>query len=443
MKSFFGNDVLLSTRAAVELYEGVKDLPIVDYHCHLNEREIRDNHRFTDIGELWLSGDHYKWRAMRLCDVDEAYITGNASYYEKFRKYAEIFPRLCGNPLYYWTQMELSLLFDIHEPLSTKTADSIWEKANAKLSGMTVGDILKRFRVSYIATTDDPVSPLSAHGTYGDTRVCPTFRPDRMLSMDPAALAELEAVSGISVETLDGFKTAMENRLMYFRAHGCGISDHGMDWLPVADCGESAAKALYARRFALTPDEKLTLSSHLLGFLASLYTREDMVMQLHFATFRNVNSAAFPLVGRDAGYDIIRGEVHTDRLVAFLDRLYTAGSLPRTVLYTLNPSALPVLAAASGAFPRVLIGAAWWFNDTVRGIRQQIETVAEYASLGTNLGMLTDSRSFASYARFDFFRRILADEVGNWVEKGEYDMEAARVLMYDVCYGNAATAMKL
>ncbi len=170
MKQFFGPDVLLSTPTAVTLYEGVKDLPIIDYHCHLNEKEIQADKSFTDIGELWLGGDHYKWRAMRLCGVDERFITGDASYYEKYLKYAEIFPKLCGSPLYYWTQMELSLLFDVHEPFGPDTAEAIWKKANAKLSGMKVGDILRRFKVRYVATTDDPVSPLSSHGTYGDTR---------------------------------------------------------------------------------------------------------------------------------------------------------------------------------------------------------------------------------------------------------------------------------
>ena len=436
MKEFFGPDVLLRSESAKALYAGVKDLPIIDYHCHLNEKEIAADRGFSDLGELWLGGDHYKWRAMRMCGVEETYVTGNASFAEKYEKYASVFPRLAGNPLYYWTQMELGLIFDIHEPLGPDTAAGIRERANAKLADIHVSDLLKQFKVEYIATTDDPVSDLSAHGTYGSTKVSPTFRPDRMIGLDEGALAELATVSGIPTDTLDGLKAALTARLDYFVAHGCRITDHGMDWLPAADCGEDAAAALYAKRADLNAEDKWALTSHLLHFLAGLYAERSMVMQLHFATYRNVNTAMFGQVGRDAGFDIMRGGVDTDRLVVFLDTLNKAGKLPKTVLYTLNPACVPALCTLSGAFPNVRVGAAWWFNDTVEGIRRQLRLTAEYAALGTNLGMLTDSRSFASYARFDFFRRILSDVVGEWVEQGEYDMKHAEALMYDVCYGN-------
>ena len=443
MKEFFGSDVLLRSEAAKALYAEIKDLPIVDYHCHLNEKEIQADRGFDDLGELWLGGDHYKWRAMRMCGVDEAYVTGSASFADKYAKYAEIFPRLAGNPLYYWTQMELSLIFGIHQPLGADTAEEIRTVANQKLTSMKVSDLLKQFKVEYIATTDDPVSPLAAHGQYGDTRVSPTFRPDRMIGLDEGALAELAEVAGVATDTLDGLKTALTARLDYFADHGCRISDHGMDWLPVEDCGEALAAELYARRGELTAEEKWTLSSHLLYFVAGLYAEREMVMQLHFATYRNVNTAMFGSVGRDAGFDIMRGEVDTDRLVVFLDTLNKNGKLPKTVLYTLNPACVPALCTLSGAFPNVRIGAAWWFNDTVEGIRRQIKMAAEYTALGTSLGMLTDSRSFASYARFDFFRRILADVVGEWVEQGEYAMDHAKKLMYDICYGNVKEFLNL
>ncbi len=436
MKEFFGSDVLLRSDAAKALYAGVKDLPIIDYHCHLSEREIAADRGFSDLGELWLGGDHYKWRAMRMCGVDEQYVTGNADFSEKYEKYAEIFPRLAGNPLYYWTQMELGLIFGIHEPLGPDTAADIRERANERLAHIKVSDLLEQFKVEYIATTDDPVSDLAAHGTYGNTVVAPTFRPDRIINLDEGAIAELAAVSGIATDTLDGLKAALTARLDYFVAHGCRISDHGMDWLPVSDRGDAASQDLYARRSELSAEEKWTLTSHLLHFLAGLYAERGMVMQLHFATYRNVNTAMFGQVGRDAGFDIMRGEVDTDRLVVFLDTLNKAGKLPKTVLYTLNPVCVPALCTLSGAFPNVRVGAAWWFNDSVEGIRRQLRLTAEYAVLGTNLGMLTDSRSFASYARFDFFRRILADVVGEWVQLGEYDMKHAEALMYDVCYGN-------
>ena len=436
MKEFFGADVLLRSESAKALYAKVKDLPIIDYHCHLNEKEIQADRGFADLGELWLGGDHYKWRAMRMCGVDEHYVTGDADFSEKYEKYAEIFPRLAGNPLYYWTQMELGLIFDIHEPLGPDTAGGIREYANAKLANIRVSDLLTQFKVEYIATTDDPVSDLSAHGTYGGTKVAPTFRPDRIIGLDETALSELATVSGIATDTLDGLKAALTARLDYFVAHGCRISDHGMDWLPAADCGETVAAELYAKLGKLDAEDKWTLTSHLLHFVAGLYAQRGMVMQLHFATYRNVNTAMFGQVGRDAGFDIMRGVVYTDALVAFLDTLNKNGKLPKTVLYTLNPACVPALCTLSGAFPNVRVGAAWWFNDTVEGIRRQLRLTAEYATLGTNLGMLTDSRSFASYARFDFFRRILADVVGEWVENGEYAMDHAEKLMYDVCYGN-------
>lgn len=443
MKNFFGDGLLLSTAEAEALYLTVRDLPIVDYHCHLDEKAIRDNYRFSDIGELWLAGDHYKWRAMRLCGVDEKYITGDASFAEKFRKYAEIFPKLCGNPLYYWTQMELKMLFGITEPLSAESADRIYTAANEKLRQMTVSDILKKFKVEYIATTDSEASDLSAHGVYGNTRVSPTFRPDSVLNMDASAIGTLESVVGYSLDTIERLKQALGERLAFFVSKGCCIADHGMDFLPLADCGEAEASALYAHRERLTADEKQTLFSHLLAFLAPLYAKNGMAMQLHFATYRNVNAATFPIVGRDAGFDIMRGGVDTDRLVAFLDALASKNALPKTILYSLNPACVPALATLSGAFPNVRVGAAWWFNDTVLGIRKQLEVVAEYAVLGTNLGMLTDSRSFASYARFDFFRRILSDVVGGYVSRGEYAMEQAKQLMYDVCYGNVKEFLKI
>lgn len=436
MKEFFSDSVLLSTPVAEELYSAVKDLPIVDYHCHLSEKEIAENRPFTNLGELWLGGDHYKWRAMRLCGVDEHYITGDATWREKFDKFAEIFPKLCGNPLYYWAQLELKLFFGITLPLNPENADAIWEATEKALSKMTVGDILKKCRVEYIATTDDPASPLTYHGTYGGTKVSPTFRPDSALGLDPSALAALGEAAEMQIDSLSALKQALRKRLDYFNAHGCCIADHGMDYLPAEDCGEEAAEALFAKGTALTAEEKHLLFSHLLVFLAAEYTRRGMVMQLHFATYRCVNSSMLPVTGKDSGFDIMRGHVDTDRLVAFLDTLVSRGALPRTVLYTLNPACAPSLATLTGAFPTVRVGAAWWFSDTVLGIKRQLETVAEYAVLGTNLGMLTDSRSFASYARFDFFRRILADVVGGYVERGEYDLAAARELMIDVCYRN-------
>ena len=435
-KLFFGEELFLSTPEAVRLYNVVRELPIVDYHCHLDETAIAENRRFDGLGELWLGGDHYKWRAMRICGVDERYVTGDAPYDEKFRKFAEIFPKLCGNPLYYWAQLELKILFGITEPLNAESADRILVAANQRLKGLTVRDLLEKFRVEYIATTDDPASPLSAHGKYGNVTVSPTFRPDGILSLDSGALQRLEKTVGRGLNTLDELKTALAERLDYFATHGCRITDHGMDFLPTEDCGLQIAEAIYARREEATVAEKQTFSAHLLRFLAKEYCKRDLVMQLHFGTYRNVNGTMFETVGRDAGFDVMRAQVNADHLVEFLNDLSKQNALPKTVLYSLEPSVIPAVATLSGAFPNVRVGATWWFNDTVQGIRKQLETVAEYTALGVHLGMLTDSRSFSSYARFDFFRRILADTVGGYVARGEYDANAAEKLMRDICYFN-------
>ena len=443
MKEFFGEALLLSTPAAELLYKEVKDLPIVDYHCHLNEAELQNDRRFESLGELWLAADHYKWRAMRLCGVDEKYITGDASYYEKYLKYAQIFPLLCGGPLYYWTQLELKLLFDVREPLNSESAERIWNKANEVLKTLTAKQILKKFRVEYVATTDDPASPLSMHGVCGETNVRPTFRPDFALNMDAAALERLENAVGRKLDTLADLKKALEERLDYFLSKGCKIADHGMDFLPLSDIDEERAAKLYTKRAELTEGERQELFSHLMYCMASLYAKRGIVMQLHFATFRNVNSKLAGAIGRDSGFDIMRGHVDVDDLVYFFDALVRQDALPKTVIYTLNPACVPAMATLTGAFPNVRVGAAWWFNDTVEGIREQLKNVSEYAVLGTNLGMLTDSRSLASYARFDFFRRILADFVGGYVERGEYDMDAAKQLMYAVCYGNVKAFLNL
>ena len=387
--------------------------------------------------------DGYMYEQAKEMGVDEKYITGDASYYEKYLKYAEIFPLLCGGPLYYWTQLELKLLFDIREPLNSESAERIWNRANKVLETLTAKQILKKFRVEYVATTDDPASSLSMHGMCDDTNERPTYRPDFALNMDAAALDRLEQSVGKKLNTLAELKVALEERLDYFLSKGCKIADHGMDFLPMADIGEERAHELYAKRATLTDGERQELFSHLMYFTAAMYAKRGIVMQLHFATFRNVNSKLAGVIGRDSGFDIMRGHVDVDALVYFFDEHVKRNALPKTVIYTLNPACAPAMATLTGAFPNVRVGAAWWFNDTVEGIREQLKNVSEYAVLGTNLGMLTDSRSLASYARFDFFRRILADFVGGYVERGEFDMTAAKSLMYGVCYGNVKAFLNL
>lgn len=395
---FFDKNLLLSSKEAERIYDQIKDLPIIDYHCHLSDKEIREDKRFSDIGELWLAGDHYKWRAMRLCGVDEEYITGGKSFKEKFFKYAEIMPKLIGNPLYYWSHMELVEIFGIDTPLNKDMAGEIYEKANAVLKDLSVSKLLEKFKVEYIATTDDPFSALENHGDVNGVKVRPTFRPDRCFA---------ENVS----------KEELSERLDYFISKGCKIADHGFD------------------DFENTEN---------LEWLIEKCYEKNIVLQLHFGTFRNINSTAFSTIGRDSGFDVFRDYVATDKLAKLLDKMNTKlGSLPQIVLYPLNDACLRAVCAISGAFRNVRVGAAWWFNDTVEGIKRQLETVSEYAVLGTNLGMLTDSRSFSSYVRFDFYRRILSSFIADKVEKGEYDGSGAVALAKDIAYNNVKEVLAL
>lgn len=397
MKAFFGDEFLLGSESAKKIYAQIKDLPIIDYHCHLDDKAIKEDKVFSDIGELWLSGDHYKWRCMRLCGVDERYVTGEASYKEKFFKFAEIFPKLCGNAVYYWAQMELKEIFGIRKPLNAESAEEIWTAANEKLKTLSVQKLLKQFKVEYIATTDDPFSSLENHGVINGITVMPTFRADARFQ-----------------EGVD--KKELEKQLDRFVQKGCKIADYGFDFID-------------------DNDENL-------AWLIENCHKRDMLLQLHFGTFRNVNGVMSGKCGKDSGFDIMRAETAIDKLVSVLDRENTKlGGLPKIVVYPLNDYDLRALSTMTGAFPSVKVGAAWWFNDTLGGIRRQIETVAEYSVLGTQYGMLTDSRSFSSYVRFDFYRRILADYLGEKVEKGEYDEDAAVCLAKDAAYYNVKNAL--
>lgn len=398
MKEFYGEEYLLESESAKKIYKEIKDLPIIDYHCHLDERAIKSDKTFENIGELWLSGDHYKWRAMRRCGVDEKYVTGEASYKEKFLKFAEIMPMICGNPVYAWAHMELKQIFGIRKPLNLDTAEEIWAQANEKLKTLSVQSLLKKFKVEYIATTDDPYASLENHGDINGVQVRPTFRADQRFQ------------EGVA-------KSELEKRLDYFVEKGCKIVDYGFDFIDEGD-------------------ENLT------WLIENCYKR-NMILQLHFGTFRNVNGKMFERCGKDSGFDIMRGAIDTDKLVRVLNRENTRlGGLPKIIVYPLNDYDLCALTTITGAFPSVKLGAAWWFNDTVNGIKKQLATVSEYSALGTQYGMLTDSRSFSSYVRFDFYRRILSSFIGEKVEKGEYEEGGAISLAKKIAYENIKNALK-
>lgn len=435
MNSFFNEDVLLKGEASKEIYKEIKDLPIIDYHCHLDQNAIKNDKKFTDIGELWLAGDHYKWRAMRMAGIDEKYITGSASYHEKFLKYASIMPSLCGNPLYYWTHFELKQVFGINESLNSETAEKIYATANEKIKSLSVQKLLKLFNVHFVATTNDPTEDLKDHCKVNETNVTPTFRPDKLYSFDSNYLKELGKVVGYSLDTLDDLEKAISERLDFFVSKGCKITDHGFKDFPrkYASCTE--AKELYLKRDSLSEEERDSLFGYLLVFLMKEYKKRNLIMQIHFSVTRNINTPMFKKVGVDAGFDVIAEGVNISDLIKFLDKL-SDEERPTIILYSLNPEMLREVSCISGAFRNVLVGAAWWFNDTLLGIRRNLEIISEYSLLGTNLGMLTDSRSFSSYSRFDFFRRILATFLGEKVDASEYPLDDAKKLAYQISYGN-------
>lgn len=436
MKHFFGDDLLLNNPSSQMIYNHIKTLPIVDYHCHLDPEIIYKNPYINDIGELWMAGDHYKWRAMRLNGIDEKYITGDASYKEKFLKYASIMPSLAGNPLYYWSHLELKNIFDINVPLNKDTAELIYEKANKKAKTLRIRDLFKLFKVEYVTTTDDPTSELIYHGKYENTYVIPTFRADPILNINDEYIAKLSKVSNVEINSLDDLLIAINNRLDFFVNKGCVIADQSFEFFPSIYPSIEEARNIFNRRNNWNDLDKESFLGFILVYLAKEYKKRDMTMQLHFAVTRNVNKLAFKKCGVDSGFDITSTQANIKNVIMFLNQ-FLEGEQPDTILYSLNDSNLTEIACLTGAFKNLRIGAAWWFNDTVLGIKRNLQTIAEYSSLGNNLGMLTDSRSFASYVRFDLFRRILASYIGELVENGEYDISAALTLAQNISYGNA------
>lgn len=433
--SFFDENILLHGEASKELYASIKDLPIIDYHCHLNEKLIKDDQKINDIGELWLAGDHYKWRAMRMAGIDEKYITGGASYHEKFLKYASILPLLMGNPLYYWTHFELKQIFGINKALNSSTAEEIYAEANEKLKDLSVQKILEFFKVQFVATTNDPTEELKDHGVIDGVKATPTFRPDKLFNFNEAYINELSTSVGYPLSDLDKFMHAISDRLDFFVSKGCKITDHGFRSFPKKYATYEEAKELYLRRNSLNKEELDSLFGYLLVFLMKEYKKRNLIMQIHFSVIRNINTSMYKQVGADTGFDVISEGVEIEDLIHFLDQLKDE-ERPTIILYSLNPEAFKEVSCVSGAFRNVIVGAAWWFNDTLLGIRNNLEIISEYSLIGTNLGMLTDSRSFSSYSRFDFFRRVLSTLVGEKVDNGEYLLEDAKKLCYDISYGN-------
>ena len=442
--------LLLEGDQSRALYETVKDLPILDYHCHLDPREIYEDRPFENLGAMWLHHDHYKWRLMRAVGVKEEFITGSGSDRAKFDAYAGAVTLAAGNPLYHWTKMELSRFFGIEEPLNTDTAESIWQRANEIIHSQALSPkkLIERSCVQYIATTDDPADSLKYHDKIREDKafacqVVPSFRTDRVLSIRAEDYADyiatLSNAADCDIKDLTTLKTALCRRMDFFAARGCRFSDVGIPAFPEGVLSEQAASAVFERALAgkaISEAEFRGFLGHMYVFLGGEYKKRAMVMQLHMAVRRNTNTRLYETVGADAGGDCIDDSVPMDSLLSLLDAMALADSLPKSILYSLNPAMIPALCAAAGSFTGVRCGAAWWFCDHKRGIQEVLETVAEIGHLAAFPGMLTDSRSFLSYARHDYFRRIVCSLLADWVQKGEFDKAAAPLLARKLCYEN-------
>ncbi|PJC87279.1 glucuronate isomerase [Vibrio sp. HA2012] len=462
MKEFMCEDFLLSNETAKRLYhEHAADQPIYDYHCHLNPAEIAGDRQFANLGQIWLEGDHYKWRGMRSAGIDEHLITGDASDYEKYLAWAKTVPMTLGNPLYHWTHLELRRPFGVTGKLfSPETAESIWNECNEKLASpeFSARGIMQQMKVKMVGTTDDPVDSLKHHAALAQDdsfsiAVRPSWRPDKAFKIELDGfcdyLSQLSEVTDIDIRTFGQLLSALEKRLDHFDAHGCVAADHGIENL----------------RFEAIPDEKTldtiltdrlsgkTLTEQQIGqyftavqvWLAKQYTRRGWVMQMHLGAQRNNSTRMFNLLGPDSGFDSIGDSSIAFPLARLLDEMDKTDNLPKTILYCLNPTDNEVLATMIGNFQsggipgKVQFGSGWWFNDQKDGMIRQMTQLSQLGLLSQFVGMLTDSRSFLSYTRHEYFRRILCDMVGTWAEQGEVpnDLSLLGPMIENICFGNA------
>jgi glucuronate isomerase len=451
---------MLHNATAEALYHDfAASMPIIDYHCHLSPQEIWENKRYRNITELWLGGDHYKWRAMRANGVDESLVTGDAGDYEKFLAYARTVPMTIGNPLYHWTHLELKRYFGVEELLNEKTAPAIWSKVNALLEGegYRARDYIVKSDVRVICTTDDPIDTLEYHRLIAedptfDVGVFPSFRPDKAIGIDKPTyvdyVGKLSAASGIDIGTFDDLLAALGARIDFFHENGCRVSDHGLDYLPYAAATKAEASAIFAKRMSGLPvsfEEEQQFKTVALVFLGTQYAARGWVMQYHINALRNNNTPMFEKLGPDTGFDSINDAPLAGPLSRLLDAIHREGGLPKTILYSLNPVQNPIIGTMIGNFQeggvpgKIQFGSGWWFNDTKEGMIAQMKSLAELGLLSRFVGMLTDSRSFLSYTRHEYFRRILCNLLGEWVEAGEFpdDRELLGDIVRNICYENA------
>lgn len=453
-------DFLLTTPMARRLYhEAAAACPILDYHCHNNPREIYEDRRYDNLTQVWLGGDHYKWRLMRCAGVPERYITGDASDREKFQKWAEVLSRAVGNPLYHWSHLELQRFFGYHGQLNAQTAEEIWTLVNAKLAepGYSVRGLIARSNVSLLCTTDDPIDSLEWHRKLAadptfHTAVLPAWRPDKAMNLEKATytdyLKQLADVSGIPITSFASLKQALQARMAFFHENRCRLSDHALRFAMYEPADDATVERIFAKRLAggtVTPQEELQFKTAFICFVAAEYKRLGWTMQLHFGCRRDNNQAMFDRLGPDTGYDCIDTYTPSAQLAALLGALEAAHTLPKTVLYSLNPQDDAAIDTICGCFQndeavcRIQHGSAWWFNDHLQGMTAQLESLANLGYLPGFVGMLTDSRSFLSYPRHEYFRRILCRLLGQWVEEGLYpdDFDTLATIVRDVSYHNA------
>ncbi len=460
MKPFLDKDFLLNTETAKKLYhETAENLPIIDYHCHLSPREIWEDVRYENITQVWLGGDHYKWRLMRSAGVSEKFITGDAPDREKFEKYAEVLGKAVGNPLHHWSHLELRRFFGYDGILNRETAGEVWEIANAKLrsEGYSARGLIRMSNVETICTTDDPADTLEWHEKLAADKsfpvaVLPAWRPDKAMYLEketwPAYIEQLGKAAGMEIASFMDLKQALHNRLDFFADHGCRLSDHGLGYVMYAPAEADEIETIFRKRMeGVLPsaDAEAKFKYAFMSAMAAEYAKRNWVMQLHYGVRRDNNPVMFRKIGPDTGFDCADNHTPASQTAAFLGALEDAGNLPKTILYSLNPADNAAIGTIIGCFQndaatgRIQQGSAWWFNDHFDGMCAQMKSLAALGYLAGFVGMLTDSRSFLSYPRHEYFRRILCRILGEWVEEGFYpeDMDALKEITADISYFNA------
>lgn len=461
MKAFMDEDFLLQNETAKRLYhDWAEKMPIYDYHCHLSAKEIAENKKYRNITDLWLGGDHYKWRILRSNGIPEELITGEAEDKEKFMAWAKTMPYVMGNPLYSWSHLELKRYFGIDEPLSLKTAETVWNKCNEQLSSdaFRAKGLIARSNVKVLCTTDDPVDDLRFHDEIEKDRdfqvkVLPTFRPDKSFNIDRDTflpwIAQMEEVVGYKILSLDALLRSLQERIDYFHEKGCRISDHSLEVVEYASPDQERAQEVFLKKMegsSLSTEEVAIFKGTVLNFLGKAYAKKDWAMQLHIGALRNNNTRMFHDLGADSGFDSIHDGQIAQGLSRLLDDLDVVEALPKTILYVLNPRDNAVVGTMIGNFQgggkpgKVQFGSAWWFCDHKDGMAEQMKALSNLGLLSRFIGMLTDSRSFLSYTRHEYFRRILCNLIGEWVENGEYpaDFEILEEMVKGICFNNAA-----